>query len=300
MAAGRARQRPGLGEFPAQCTCADGGAAWPGPGRYHVQAAVDALHTAQRPDGSWEGDPYVAALALRASVAAGRPVTDPNAGQRARGLVSDATGPLAEYYRCGWPSVAAPPSPTRRGVLNSLQLNSRHEHPDGRCRGHLLLSADLGLLKGQRLDLGTIRLKARTVGNADTVTITGVARFTDDGASYRNAANTTIAVNGRAQRRPMPMACTRSAAWRLERSRSRPPTRPIRRWNRALALRRASRYASIRCSAAGHGPKHAQGHRQQPDHGLVDRDGHRIAQWSDPKHQRQGGSLFRHRRGDRH
>ena len=162
-----------------------------------VQAAVDALHTAQRPDGSWEGDPYVTALALRASVAASRPVTDPDLASVQGVLVSDATGqPLAgitvRLAISGRSTVT-----DAQGRFEFLQLNSGTDTLTVDAAGYLLLSADLGLLKGQRLDLGTIRLKARTVGNADTVTITGVARFTDDGASYRSAANATIAVNGR-------------------------------------------------------------------------------------------------------
>ncbi|GAA6118197.1 carboxypeptidase regulatory-like domain-containing protein [Acidovorax sp. FG27] len=60
--------------------------------------------------------------------------------------------------------------------------------------GYLPMRVDLPLQRGQALELGTIRLKAANAGNASTVTITGVAKYTDGGGTYLEAANATVMV----------------------------------------------------------------------------------------------------------
>ena len=42
--------------------------------------------------------------------------------------------------------------------------------------------------------MGSIRLKAQGLGGSTTVTLTGVAKFTDDGSTYKVAANATVTV----------------------------------------------------------------------------------------------------------
>ncbi len=157
-----------------------------------VQVAVDALRAAQRPDGSWDGDPYTTALALRTSVLARQPVTDPDLASVRGILVSESTRqPLA-----GVPvrlSISGQSTVTDAlGRFEFLQLNPGTEKLAVDATGYLSLTVDLGLLKGQRLDLGTIALKARTPGNTSTVTITGVAKFTDDGVTFQNAVGATL------------------------------------------------------------------------------------------------------------
>lgn len=157
-----------------------------------VQAAVDALRAAQRPDGSWEGDPYTTALALRTSVVASQPVTDPDLASVRGILVSESTGqPLAgvpvRLLNSGQSTVT-----DALGQFEFMQLNPGTEKLAVDATGYLSLAVDLGLLKGQRLDLGTIALKERTPGNTSTVTIAGVAKFTDDGVTFQNAVDATL------------------------------------------------------------------------------------------------------------
>lgn len=159
-----------------------------------MQVAVDALRAAQRPDGSWDADPYTTALALRASFVALQPVTDPDLASVKGVLVSDATGLPLSGVQVRLTSSAQSTVTDAQGRFEFLQLTAGTNRLAIDAAGYLSLSADLGLLKGQQLDLGTIRLKALTVGNASTVTISGVARFTNDGVSYQNAANATISV----------------------------------------------------------------------------------------------------------
>lgn len=159
-----------------------------------VQPAVDALKAAQRADGSWDGDPYVTALALRALWIAGQPATNPDLASVQGLLVSDTTGQPLAGVPVRLTGSAQPAMTNAQGRFEFLQLAAGTHNLAIEAAGYLSLSADLGLLKGQQLDLGTIRLKALTVGNASTVTISGIAKFTNDGVSYQNAANATISV----------------------------------------------------------------------------------------------------------
>lgn len=162
-----------------------------------VQVAVDALRASQRPDGSWDADPYTTALALRASLAASQPVTDPDLASLRGVLVSDATGQPLAGVQVRLASSAQSTITDAQGRFEFQQLVAGTNRLAVDAAGFLSLSADIGLLKGQQLDMGTIRLKALTVGNASTVTIAGVAKFTNDGLSYQNAANATISVGNR-------------------------------------------------------------------------------------------------------
>ena len=162
-----------------------------------VQVAVDALRASQRPDGSWDADPYTTALALRASLAASQPVTDPDLASLRGVLVSDATGQPLAGVQARLASSAQSTITDAQGRFEFQQLVAGTHRLAVDAAGFLSLSADIGLLKGQQLDIGTVRLKALTVGNASTVTIAGVAKFTNDGLSYQNAANATISVGNR-------------------------------------------------------------------------------------------------------
>ncbi|MBO9678475.1 MAG: carboxypeptidase regulatory-like domain-containing protein [Acidovorax sp.] len=159
-----------------------------------VQPAVDVLKAVQRADGSWEGDPYVTALALRALWVAAQPVTDPDLASLQGRILSESTGqPMV-----GVPVRLAVSGKTAvtdaQGRFRFEQLTTGSDKLVVEVQGYLSLSADVQWLKGQNVDLGTIALKARSSANASTVTITGVAKFTNDGATYQNAANAIITV----------------------------------------------------------------------------------------------------------
>ncbi|RYH66150.1 MAG: hypothetical protein EON54_05060 [Alcaligenaceae bacterium] len=159
-----------------------------------VQVAVDGLRAAQRPDGSWDADPYTTALALRASSMARQPVTDPDLTSVKGVLVNSDTGlPLAgAQVRLSRGSLAVVTD--AQGRFEFLQLDPGTHRLTIDASGYLSLSADLGLLKGQQLDLGVIRLKTLTPSSASTVNVSGVAKFTADGVSYQPAANATVSV----------------------------------------------------------------------------------------------------------
>ena len=159
-----------------------------------VQVALDALRAGQRPDGSWDADPYTTALALRASALARQPVTDPDLAGVKGVLVSNDTGlPLAgAQVLLSAGNLRVTTDAAGRFEFTQLTPGTRRLAID--AVGYLPLSADLELLRGLQLDLGVIRLKTPTSSSASTVIISGVAKFTTDGVSYQPAANATVSV----------------------------------------------------------------------------------------------------------
>ena len=81
-----------------------------------------------------------------------------------------------------------------QGRFSFTQLAEGSARVSIQATGFLGLVTDIQLSKGQALDLGTIVLRAISGGNASTVTITGVAQYSDDGVAWRNAANAVITV----------------------------------------------------------------------------------------------------------
>lgn len=175
-----------------------------------MQSAVGALTSAQRPDGSWEGDPYVTALALRALFVAGQPVTDPDLAS-VQGLVLDAdtgapvAGALVRLVERGL-EVA----PDGAGQFRFTQLTHGQDQIDIQAPGYRPLSSVLQLQAGQQLDLGSIRLKAGTANGSDSgVTVSGVLR-------YFNGSNYYAANGAKVQSAGQSATADSSGAYRLE------------------------------------------------------------------------------------
>lgn len=166
------------------------------PNAASVQPAVDTLRAEQRADGSWEGDAYVTALALRALFTAEQPTTDPDMSSLQGRIVSEATGLPLPDVQVRLVGVGKTTRTDAHGRFNFPQLSSGTEGVVVEASGHLTLTSTIQLQKGQQLDLGTVFLKALSGSNVSTVTVVGVAKFTNDGITFQNAVNAAITVGG--------------------------------------------------------------------------------------------------------
>ncbi|WP_156303983.1 carboxypeptidase regulatory-like domain-containing protein [Ottowia sp. oral taxon 894] len=158
-----------------------------------VRPALDTLRQSQRADGSWASEPHLTALALRALWLAAQPATNPDLASVTGQLVNEARQPLVGVTVQLAPA-GAQAITDAQGRFSFTQLAEGSARVSIQATGFLGLVTDIQLSKGQALDLGTIVLRAISGGNASTVTITGVAQYSDDGVAWRNAANAVITV----------------------------------------------------------------------------------------------------------
>lgn len=157
-----------------------------------MQPAVAALAGAQRQDGSWEGDPYITALALRALFVAGQPVTDPDmASLQGRVLDADTGAPVTgALVRLAQRGLEARTDGV--GQFRFTLLTQGQDQLDIQAAGYRTLISVLQLQAGQQLDLGAIRLKTAGAGVADTaVTVAGSLRYFN-GAGYYAASGARV------------------------------------------------------------------------------------------------------------
>ncbi len=158
-----------------------------------MKPALDALRQSQRADGSWAGDPHLTALVLRALWLAAQPATNPDLASVTGQLVNEARQPLVGVTVQLAPA-GAQAITDAQGRFSFTQLAEGSARVSIQATGFLSLVMDVQLSKGQALDLGTMVLRAVSGGNASTVTITGVAQYSDDGATWRNAPNAVVTV----------------------------------------------------------------------------------------------------------
>ena len=158
-----------------------------------VRPALDTLRQSQRADGSWAGDPHLTALALRAIWLAAQPTTNPDLSSVTGQLVNEARQPLVGVTVQLTPG-GAQAITDAQGRFNFNQLAEGSARVTIQAAGFLNFVADIQLSKGQALDLGTIVLRAASGGGAANVAITGVAQYSDDGTTWRSAANAVITV----------------------------------------------------------------------------------------------------------
>ena len=157
-----------------------------------IQPALDALAARQGADGSWSGDPYTTALAVRALFIASQPYTNPDLVSINGQVIDDATGN---------PVVGAAIRLTNAGqqVLSDAQgnfafsaLTAGAETLSINAAGYRPLTSSLSLQAGQTLNLGAIRLTKATSGATDVI-LQGTVRYFN-GSSYVAASNATIQV----------------------------------------------------------------------------------------------------------
>ena len=154
---------------------------------------IAALEQAQRADGSWSSDPHVTAVVLRALWRTQQPNANPDLAS-VRGVVVNQSGqPIAgatvELVRSGLQVVT-----DANGAFSFSQLAPGSEQLRIQASGYLSLTSELALVSGQVLDLTNIMLRPATAANASTVTISGVARYSDDGAQWHPASGASIKV----------------------------------------------------------------------------------------------------------
>ena len=148
-----------------------------------MQPALTALKQAQRPDGSWAGDPHLTALALRALRLAAQPATNPDLASVRGQVVDEAGQPLASatarLLQAGLQTAA-----DAQGRFSFERLAAGAGQLEIQASGFRPLITPLQLQPGQQLDLGAIRMTASSSGNASAgVTLKGVARQFD-GTNY--------------------------------------------------------------------------------------------------------------------
>lgn len=158
-----------------------------------MQPALTALKQAQRPDGSWAGDPHLTALALRALRLAAQPATNPDLAS-VRGQVVDEAGKPIAGLSVQLARNTQQTNTDIRGefVFSGLPagIDTLHIKTDGMQN----YSAGLSLMPGQLLNLGKIILKALGPSNSHTFSISGVAYYSIDGYKWLPASNARISV----------------------------------------------------------------------------------------------------------
>lgn len=161
-----------------------------------VQPAVDELKSLQRVDGSWGGDPYVTALALRALRVASQPVTDPDMVS-VQGVIVDAdTGAPVVGASVRLLQRSLQTSSDASGAFRFALLREGADQLEIQAQGYRTVLSALQLEKGQQLDLGTIRLKASSPGATGGVTLTGVASYFN-GYTYSPATSAKVQAAGK-------------------------------------------------------------------------------------------------------
>ena len=157
-----------------------------------MKAAVDALASKQRADGSWGGDPYITALAVRALYVASQPYTDPDLVSIRGKVVDDTTGNPIAGATIKLANAGKQATSDAQGNFSFSALTAGAETLSIEASGYRTLTSSLSLQKGQELDLGTIRMNLATAGATD-VTLKGTVRYFN-GTNYVVASNATIQV----------------------------------------------------------------------------------------------------------
>ena len=157
-------------------------------------STITQLEGVQLPNGSWLDDSYVTALVIRALWLNGQPVVNPDMSSITGVVLAEDTGLPMSGVTVSLQSNAQSVVTDSLGRFVFSQVTSGSDQLKVQVPGYLGYTAQLTIPKGVAVDLGALKLKPVTSGNVTTVTVTGVARFTDDGISYQNASNATISI----------------------------------------------------------------------------------------------------------
>jgi len=155
------------------------------------QAAIAALAAAQLPNGSWEGDAYLTALALRVLFAAAQETVNPDlASVRGTVIDADSGSPIAgATITLGKANLST--TTDAQGKFSFTHLEAGAEQLGVTATGYRVLNSALGLQAGQQLDLGEIRL---VPGAGADVVVTGTAKYWNDTTGEVAANNVLIQV----------------------------------------------------------------------------------------------------------
>ena len=151
------------------------------------------LETTQRKNGSWQDDPYVTAVVLRALWLASQPITNPDLAS-VKGIVLDnASGQPIAGAQVTLQNKALTLSTDTHGSFSFVGLTPGSDVFSVSASGYRTLTSSLQLQKAQTIDLGNIRLMDASATGSPTVTISGVANYSN-GTKIYTASNATIAV----------------------------------------------------------------------------------------------------------
>jgi|GEM_PF-5511677 len=167
------------------------------PGQTDATAHVGTvahLESGQTASGSWLGDPYATALVLRALWLAQQPAPNPEMASVSGLVFAEDTGQPVPGVTVSLQANARSAVTDAQGRFAFHQINAGSEQLNIRVAGYLDLTAQLTIQKGAAVDLGVLRLKPGTGAGAATVTVTGIARFTDDGVNHHPAGNASIRI----------------------------------------------------------------------------------------------------------
>lgn len=163
------------------------------PGQTDASAyatSVAHLDASQHANGSWQNDPYITAVVLRALWLAGQPVTNPDFA-RVNGVVLDSvTDQPVSGAQVALQNSTLTVTTDASGSFSFVGLAAGPEKLTITANGYRTLTADLQLQTSQTVDLGALRLSEINGASANSVTVSGVARYGDNGI----ARNATIRV----------------------------------------------------------------------------------------------------------
>jgi hypothetical protein len=157
-----------------------------------VHDSLAALAAQQRSDGSWEGDAYVTALALRALALGSLPVTNPDCGRIVGRVIDGQTGLALEGVSVTLGGTAAHSAATgSEGRYAFERLPAGSYTLTLSLTGFATLSTSTHIGFGQSVDLGTVQMLPDA--GAATGTVRGTVTAADTGLALKDV---TITVTG--------------------------------------------------------------------------------------------------------
>lgn len=156
-----------------------------------IQPAISRLLADQSADGSWAGDAYLTALALRVLSQASQPSPNPDLASLTGRVIDAASGLPVVGARIALQGAQLQVLSDAQGGFEFTHLNAGSEQLQIVATGYRSLSSALTLQIGQRLAMGELRMIA---GGGDDVVLAGVARYTNSSGNFYVASNALIKV----------------------------------------------------------------------------------------------------------